>query len=72
MQKVSAMLGVQRTTEKIEKSAARAELLPQPAEEKRAGGMGEPKNEFHFEQPSGCGASTAAVRKSEFEERGIS
>ena len=32
----------------------------------------EPKSEFHFEQPSGCGASTAAVRKSEFEERGIS
>ena len=43
---------------------------------KRVGGMGEPKSEVHAcftsKQPQGCGASTTAVRKSEFEERGIS
>ena len=40
----------------------------------RVGGMGEPKSEVHAcftsKQPQGCGASTTAVRKSEFEERG--
>ena len=42
---------------------------------KRVGGMGEPKSEVHAcftsKQPQGCGASATAVRKSEFEERGI-
>ena len=39
--------GVQSTTEKIEKSTARAELLPQPTDVKRVGGTGEPKSELH-------------------------
>ena len=39
--------GVQSTTEKIEKSTARAELLPQPTDVKMVGGMGEPKSELH-------------------------
>ena len=68
--------GVQSTTEKIEKSTARAELLPQPTSVKRVGGKGEPKSEVHAyftsKQHRGCGASTSAVRKSEFKERGIS